>query len=259
MKENHKFNLLDEREIKQFELDSFVQGKYNMLDSPIDKLVEDIKLQIEKANTEYNKWVELEKNDPKKFKELDRIAGQHDHNLDLQMYGYIEDIRYLEEELHAIFEMKIIYAFKHFEISIKQLLAIAYNDFIPKQQNWDSLIQFLSSKNIDIKALQEYKDVNYLRILNNALKHSGQITDSNLQTEKEFKGKKDISFIDLEKFYRRVNKAPSALLVAIKNEIIKDIYEFSEERLNNLALSFALRMTKKVAKDFTEKLNKLYQ
>ena len=260
MKENFEREIEDERQIKQFELDTFPYNRYSILDNPIDKLVEDIKQQISKANSEYNKLVEFEKKDPKRFKELDEIAQRSDFSLDLQMYGYIEKVRYLEEELYAVFEMKIIYAFKHLEISIKQLLSIAYDDFSAKRQyQWDSLTQFLSSKNINIKKLKEYNDVNHLRLLNNSLKHSDQITDSNLKTAKEFKGKDYISFIDLEKFYDRVKKMPNKFLSALKNEVLADIYDFSEKRLADLANSFALRMTKENATHFVEHLKKLYR
>lgn len=250
----------EEREMGKMGIDTFPMNKDNILDYPIDKLIESLKSQIKEAYTEHEKWIELEKNNPDRFNELEEQANQTGHSLNSQMYGYIQDVIYLEDELFALFEMKIIYAFKHLEINIKQLLFAAYQDnYIKKQFKWDSIIQFLNSKKINIKDLNDYENINQLRNVNNSLKHSDKVIEHTIKNIPEFKDKETISYYELELFYNRLKKSPNTFLISLVSFVFKDIYTFTHERIFEIAKSFALRMDKKDALEFSEELLKLYE
>ena len=260
MKQNSARAILEEREMNKMGLDTFTHNRNNILDSPIDKLIEVLKREINEAHSEYNKLNDLEERNPDRFKELEEKANQAGHTLYSEMSGYIQDATYLEEELFALFEMKIIYAFKHLEINIKQLLFAAYQDnYINRQFKWDSIVQFLNSKNIIAKDLNEYENINQLRIVNNSLKHSDKVIDQSIKNIPEFKEKETLSYSDLELFYNRIKMSPDIFLTSLVHFVFKDIYSFTDERLFEIAKSFALRMDKKDAIEFSDELLKLYK
>lgn len=259
MKNNSANDIWEQREMNKIGLDTFFHNKENILDYPVDKLIESLKIQITKAYAEHNEWIELEEKNPDRFRELEEQANRTEHTLYSQMYGYIQDAIYLEDELFALFEMKIIYAFKHLEINIKQLLFAAYQDnYINKQFKWDSIIQFLNSKNIVAKELNEYESINQLRIVNNSLKHSNKVIDQSLKNITEFKNKEALSYIELELFYNRIKKSPNIFLTSLASNVFKDVYSFTQERIFDIAQSFALRMDKKDAIEFSKELLKFY-
>jgi hypothetical protein len=260
MKENSEKSISQERQMNKIGLDTFTHNKENILDYPIDKLIEELKSKIKEAYSEHDKWMELEQNNPEKFNELEEKANQSGHSLQFQMYGYIQDAHYLEDELFALFEMKIIYAFKHLEINIKQLLFAAYQDnYINRQFKWDTIVQFLNSKSIIAKDVTDYENINQLRNVNNSLKHSNKVVDQSIKNITEFKDRDTIHYIDLEVFYNRVKKSPNKFLTSLVAYIFSDIYFFSNERILELAKSFALRMDKKDVIEFSEELLKLYE
>jgi hypothetical protein len=260
MKENAADDIWEEREMSKMGLDIFTHNRNNILDFPIDKLIKDLKKDIDKAYSEHKQWIELEEKNPARFKELEEQANQSGYTLYSQMYGYIQDAIYLEEELFALYEMKIIYAFKHLEINIKQLLFAAYQDnYINRQFKWDSIIQFLNSKSIIAKELNEYENINQLRNVNNSLKHSNKVIDQSIKNIPEFKDKDTLSYNDLELFYNRIKKSPNIFLTSLVSFVFKDLYTFTHERISNIAKSFALRMDKKDAIEFSEELLKLYK
>lgn len=260
MKVNSANAILEEREMSKIGLDTFPLDKNNILDYPLDKLIESFKSQIKEAYSEHNHWIELEKNNPERFNELEEQASQTGHSLHSQMYEYIQEVLYLEDELFALFEMKIIYAFKHLEINIKQLLFAAYQDnYINRQFKWDSIIQFLNSKKIIAKDLNDYENINQLRNVNNSLKHSDKVIDQSIKNISEFKEKDILSYYELELFYNRIKESPNTFLTSLASFVFKDIYTFTHERVFEIAKSFALRMDKKDAMRFSEELLKFYE
>ncbi len=260
MKSSSPYTTWEDQQMDKFELDSFAHNRKNILDAPIDKLIDDLKKEIEKAFEDHNYWVNLEENNPAKFRELEDQANLSDHTLYSQMAGYITDAMYMEEELFALFEMKIIYAFKHLEINIKQLLFQVYQDeYINRQFKWDSIVQFLHSKNIAARDLLDYDNVNQLRNLNNSLKHADKVIDQSVKNIPELAGKETMEYKDLELFYQRVKQSPTNFLTSLVSAVFKDMYSFPYERVVELAKSYALRMEKKDADIFKEELLKLYK
>ncbi len=256
-----RYNQIEEsREMNKINLDSFTIDKHNILNYPIDKLIKNIKTDIEKLYIEHNKWTDLSKNDPEKYNELEEVAQQTGHSLMIQKYQYIEEVAYLEDELFALNEIKIIYAFKHLEINIKNLISISYNDkSINKQFNWDNLKQYLNLKSIDIHKVNGYNEVNQLREVNNSLKHSNELNNDSLKNYPEFNKEKTITYQSLEKFYARIKNFPNIFLSSLSNRIFDDLYVFKDNRILEIAKSYALRMDKNIAEKLTESLLNYYK
>lgn len=173
--------------------------------------------------------------------------------------GSTMEIYFMEQELKAISEMKILYAYKHFENKLKFLLSAAYGASKSKMFKWEFVIEFLKEKNIDIKIINCYAEINELRNLNNCIKHSDDIkNDSRVMSIKEFKKKPFILYEDLLAFYKRIENAPSAFIYSLSDYIYKDLYVFDENRIDQEAEKIALRMNEVEASIFIEKLKKKY-
>jgi hypothetical protein len=248
------------RETNKIGLETFALNRYNILDRPVDSLIEKLKEDLENEYSEHQKWIDIQDNNPDKFEEISEIAEQTGNSIYTQMYDYIRTASYIEEELSTLFEMKIIYAFKHLEIEVKNLISASFNDkSIGKFSKWENLIQYLKSKDIDITELQDYKEVNQLRIVNNSLKHSNSQMDNNLKGIIEFKEIKSISFEILEKFYDRVKESSNAFLGSLSTAIYENLYEFDNEKIERIANSIVLRMDKNNADKLIEQLNQKYE
>jgi len=260
MKDDSPEDIWEKREMNKMGLDTFLMYKENVLDSPIDNLIESLKTQLIAANSEYQKLMKLEQSNPKEYMELEEKENLKGTSLQSAIMNYFQEIIYLEDELFVLFEMKIIYAFKFLEINIKQLLSAAYEDnFIKRQFRWESISQFLNSKNILIKDLNDYENIDQLRNVNNSFKHSDKVIDQNTKNIKEFQNKDTLNFIDLESFYNRVKKSPNIFLSSLVSNVFKDLYSFPHEKIFAIAKSFALRMGKKDAIEFSHELLKLYE
>ncbi len=173
--------------------------------------------------------------------------------------GSTMEIYFMEQELKAISEMKILYAYKHFENKLKFLLSAAYGASKSKMFKWEFVCEFLREKNIDIKNINCYSEINELRNLSNCIKHSDNIkNDSRMMSIKEFKEKPIVLYEDLLAFYKRIENAPSAFIYSLSDYIYKDLYVFDEKRIDQEAEKIALRMTESEASILIEKLKEKY-
>ncbi|HEU5051561.1 MAG TPA: hypothetical protein VFT78_00545 [Hanamia sp.] len=260
MKQDSPEDIWEKREMNKIGLDTFLLQKENVLDFPIDNLIKSLKIQLHKAKSEYHKLTKLERSSRKEVMELKKNENVKETNLQPVIMNYFQEIIYIEDELFVLYETKIIYAFKFLEINIKQLLSAAYEDSsIARQFKWESICQFLKSKKISIKDFNDYENIEQLRNVNNSLKHSDKEIDQRMQQIQEFKNKETFNYIDLESFYIRIKKSPAIFLNSLVHFIFNDLYIFKHERIWELAKSFALRMDKKDALEFSEELLKFYQ
>lgn len=173
--------------------------------------------------------------------------------------GSTMEIYFMEQELKATSEMKILYAYKHFENKLKFLLSAAYGASKSKLFKWEFVIEFLKEKNIDIKSINCYAEINELRNLSNFIKHSDDIkNDSRVMSIKEFKKKPLILYNDLLVFYKRIENAPSAFIYSLSDYIYKDLYVFDESRIDQEAEKIALRMNETQVSILIEKLKEKY-
>jgi hypothetical protein len=260
MFENFKDDINTKRETNKIGLETFALDRYNILDRPIDKLIKELKKDLENEYSEHQKWIDMETNNPEKFQELEEQAERTGHSLYFQMHDYIRTVIYIEEELTTLFEMKIIYAFKHLEIEIKNLISASFNDnSIGKLSKWDNLIQFLKSKKINISEIKDYREVNQLRTVNNSLKHSNEQIDNSLKGIEEFKEVESVTYDVLEKFYKRIKESSNSFLSSLSVAIYKNLYEFDDDKLERISISIALRMDEQNAKKLIEKIKNKYE
>lgn len=244
---------------KQQALDTFSFSYNNKFDRPIDKLISSLIEENDKILERYKYYEGLQNEKSEKFWELQDKLDQSGFEVDMIMMDYIQDMIYLEEEIIAVCETKIIYGFKHFEISLKKLLSIGFgqNDQIQRFK-WHELINFFQQKNIEISKLNGFEEINQMRILNNVLKHSNEKIDNQITNFPEFQNKDHFHFPLLINFYKRVKSSPEIFLASLSSEIQKYLYDFSESRMENIAESYALRMDKDIVEKFIAKLKAKY-
>ena len=142
------------------------------------------------------------------------------------------EVYFLNEQLYAVSEMKILYCHKHFQTHLKWLLKEAYSSEINEKQlyKWENVEKYLKSKNINPKELSNYTELRDLRNLNNAIKHSMRILDEKTNNIKEFQNKKDINYKDLLAFYDRVEYSSINFLKSLSNQIEKELFKYNVEQ-----------------------------
>lgn len=171
--------------------------------------------------------------------------------------GHLWDIIFLEEELKALAEMKIIFAYKHFEISLKLMMKNYYKNLSENQMfKWENVIAFLKSKNIDIKKVEHFKEINELREVNNAIKHSSISTCK--ITIPEFKDKEFITYKEILQFYKRIEESSIVFFVSLNKFIYDDLYEFNDDRLNEIVEKIFNRMEPDTAIKLADKIKSNY-
>jgi len=225
----------EKREINKLSLETFFMNlENNHYDFNIDKLICDLS---EKLTVLENK------KQNEKLNDIDEMNNEF-------------ELIFLYKELFAISEMKIIYAYKHLEIHLKFLLKASYenskdNDFY----KWESIVAFLKTKNIKLNEVSNYTEINELRNLNNSIKHSRRIINDKTKNIIEFKNKQQIEFSDLLDFYKRIGNSSINFISSLSNYIQKDLYEFDDTRIENIAQKILIRMDKNTVKKLVEKLN----
>lgn len=255
---SNAFSLHERREMNKISLDTFAFDKENNFDFSAGKVIQELKNENKKSFKEYNSLNEIYKKTSEKQEEHSEGNKNSEISLMRQIHGHFIDITYREDELFAFSEMKIIYAFKHLEINIKRLINSAYPGSSNKGfYRWDNLIDFLNSKSIIADKLVGFKEINQLRIVNNALKHSATINEQTLKIP-EFKRKASFSYIELDLFYERIKPFPTKFLSSLSAAIYDELYLFDEKRLKNMAMSVALRMDEENAIKFMQILKSCY-
>jgi len=166
------------------------------------------------------------------------------------------DIYFLERELLAISEMKIIYAFKNFETHLVWLLKASYKSELQKGfYKWETIKYFLVSKKIQLSSIDGYEEINELRCLNNSIKHSIKAKPSDLKSIKEFQNRENVNYEDFFDFYKRIESSIMTFISSLSDKIECDLYKFDENRLHDLSDGFKERMDETTLKKFTSKLD----
>ncbi|MCB0699188.1 MAG: hypothetical protein KDC11_05035 [Chitinophagaceae bacterium] len=251
-------NIHDIRETDKLGLEMFNLNKENKFDNAIDKLVVDLQKQINDLDRGFRGINELMEDDPIRYSELVEEAERYEISIDHQQYETILDMQYYQEELQSIVEMKIINAFKTVEIDIKILVGAAFQNSNQKRlYKWESILSFFKSKNIDVTNFKSYDCVNQIRQVNNAIKHSGDYEKS-LTSIIEFSSDKKPLSDRLLDFYDRVKKMPEVFIDELSTAIYNELYEFNDEKIDDIAQSFVLRMNKGDAEKLTSKILSFY-
>lgn len=247
MNEHSKYNL------------NLLKQATNNFDRSVNDIIKELKLELNKQYNDIEYWNELEKSDKEKFNYLDELANQKGHSINIQMREELETALFIEEELTALSEMKIIYASKHLEINIKKLILKYYKELPTSKPKWHEIERFFKKQNIPLNKIQGYIEVKELRLINNSLKHSHESVDPEILKIKELKNGSLQNFQTLEKFYERVENYPGIFFTSLIEQIEKEITNFSLKRLKQIAEKSTINMKKEDAEKLIIEIKKKYK
>lgn len=159
-----------------------------------------------------------------------------------------------KEHQIVLAEMKIIYVFKNLEIKIKSLLQIAYPQIkVTDFYRWESIVSVLKGFEIRIADYDGYKEVLELHKVNNNLKHSNFLNDE-LKKITEFTDLSTFDYKSLNIFHDRVIKKIDSFYKILIQDVIDELYNFDNERLEKICNNFKEKMDKETLIEFIYKL-----
>ena len=98
MTQDFEFTSHDQREHNKFNLEVFAISKGTEFTHSIDKIMKELELENKKNETEFDNWDTMEEREPERYRELKEQAERYEIHIDVQKYGYIEDIFFNNEE-----------------------------------------------------------------------------------------------------------------------------------------------------------------
>lgn len=245
----------DYREMAKGILDYFPANHNNNFDPAITSLIQQLKQRVQESGEKL-----AIADDNLKGYEFD------ENTMTRELEGYIQDQASAvwdnvtsSEELLAILEMQIIYAFKHIEIGMKSVIKGNYK--VDDDRNffiWDKMKAFLKGVGIHLEQLDKYNDIDQLRRVNNNLKHDQKPDGKKLSDIPEFQGKQRFEPGDLERFYTRVQESTEDFIKSFVKSVYEERFEFAPSKIDELANHFHCRMDEKDARAFADALLKLY-
>ncbi len=231
-------------------LDTFTFDLYNSFETSADNEIERLTNEIKTLKTKYKKL---------DSKEIKGKTEQEIMDVEIDKHYCLIDVDYIKEEIWALIEMKIIYAFKFLEINIKKLIRTGFSETQTKDfYKWDSLNSFLKGRNIKPNSLNGFQEVTQLKDVNNSLKHSGEFNGEIKKRIPEFKNKENITFYDLNLFYSRIKGFPKIYLGELASAIHTELYEFNEKKIDEIADDIACRMERKDAERLIKAIKSKY-
>ncbi len=225
--------------VQQF--DTFFEDAAKTSVIELKKKIKEVKRETDNTYSQLSSLQEVERED---------VNNQIPSEDEIELYSDLSNMEYelslLEEKLLSLMEMQIISLYKNFEILQKQLISASYKESDVRDfYMWDNVKSFFNMKGFNYGRIKGYDYINQLRIVNNNIKHSSEI-DSEVR-DLGLPCFKDLEYYDyksLEKFHKRVHQKVPEFLRSLSERIIKDLYEFDDERIKVIAKSYVEVMDK---------------
>jgi hypothetical protein len=151
------------------------------------------------------------------------------------------DRQHLENQLLSLIEMKVVYFYKTLENSIKDLMTLAYPDhYIPDTYKFYNVKNFFDFKNIKIANLTGYIEFDNIRKQNNNIKHHTSPDIDYLITVDDHN---QYNYDYLNEVYDKNKDKAIIFIQSLKDLIIKDLFEISDEKLNEIAEQLTFKMS----------------
>ncbi|RMA67710.1 hypothetical protein [Ulvibacter antarcticus] len=244
---------------KEYQIEKFFQSIDNKFDRGVNQSIQELNNAFDEIGSDLEYWATMSQNNPKEYNEAEERINEFGSSISEQMHEKINNGTFIEEELSALYEMKIIYSFKHLEINLKRFLIMFYEDnSISKTYKWENIIEYLKGRNIDLSNIAGYKEVNELRNVNNSLKHSINSLDKSLNSIKEFKNNSTKDHSNLSRFYERIEDSSILFLSSLSEEIIKEFYDFNDTKIKILAEHVTTGMNKETSEKLILKIKDIF-
>ncbi|MFY9150921.1 MAG: hypothetical protein WAO52_02820 [Prolixibacteraceae bacterium] len=214
------------REFKMMYIDTFSETYENVIDTTLEDVIA-------------TKISSSAKSKFKAKKSTNHFLSDSDEALEIEMDSYYEQLNQSNTRniTFAIYELRIIYAYKYFEIRLKELAMASFDNWPDDEVfKWDDILKFFLGKGINLKALENYQLVYDLGRVNNSIKHKGNKIGKKIRNIPEFRGSSHLEYGHLEAFYNRVKAAPNAFIKELASVIYDDL--FKDEKTTNIESEF---------------------
>lgn len=220
---------LNQKAMLKYYLDTFFMSYENVADEALEKA---IAFQREVYSKHRLNLISLSKRNIKS--EEEDVQTEEDK---LYVKIYLHEV---EAEVFALYELKIMYAYKYFEIRLKELSRNTFIDWPNnKRMTWDKTVKFYESKNIKLEELRNYLEVDQLRSMNNSLKHHDGEIEEEIKNLPEFQGINEIQVGQLKKFCERIQDAPKEFISALASTIYDQL--FKNEKSTDVSKEFDIQ------------------
>lgn len=126
---------------------------------------------------------------------VERELAFEAHAAEAHLNFYNETI---SQQKLSLLEMKVLYLYKEVEIRLKTIIANRYNKSTNQLSSLKQICDYFRSKGVNLECIDNYKNVDSLRLVANDLKHSIKINKS--KEIPEFTGLTEFTVESLEKF-----------------------------------------------------------
>src|SRR5690606_15561628 len=128
-----------------------------------------------------------------------------------------------------IAEMRLVYLYKAYEIMLKEIIKSAYAEEVNLQSDLQALTKLLQEKNIRIKKIPGFTELEELRIIVNNIKHR-TVLNPKAKAMQEFQGCNEITYNAGTAFYQRVSPAVNTYMEKLSERIFKSCIKDHDRR-----------------------------
>jgi hypothetical protein len=215
-----------------------------------------IEREKEKAKEDYNvvneklKDVNITEENPPSPETLDLFD---------EMGGAAYSIHSSEEALLALEEMRLVFMYKSVEIAIKDMVIFAFPNLDPKEMyRWDVVKSHLKANGISIGELTGFQETNALRIINNNIKHSPDLTQESKNCLSCWRYENEFTAKNLELFCEDIKPKVIQFMECLGEAIIKSAYDFDDSKLEAIAAAIHEKLDREQVIELIEKLRTKY-
>jgi len=200
-----------------------------------------IEVEIREASADYDSLNEALK-DSERYED-GRLSEEALRIIDRQVDRGLA-IQYGEEALLALEEMRLAFLFKSMEISIKEMMSIAFPKLNKKELfRWDLVTTHLKANGIPVIEITGYREANALRILNNHIKHSFASDQESIGDVACWSSDSEFTYKNLIAFYEQVKPKVIEFMENLGNAIVKAVYDLDDASIEAMADEIAGRLS----------------
>lgn len=203
---------------KKMYIDSFETRYLNVIDPKLEESLASLR---EKHKESIQKYSELVRNSVPANTEEEFIEQQRD-NYYAKMF-YTEDLKVA----FCLYELRIMYEYKYFEIKLNELGLSAFEDW-KESFRWEHTLKDFKKQGINLSSLTNFQYLDEFRRVNNALKHSGNVVTNKIKNIKEFRTHKVFQVGQLKEFYERVKDAPYSFISELSTAVYNRLWPYEE-------------------------------
>ncbi len=214
---------------------TLLRSLFSDLDEYHGKQLKELKSYYEKATSEHDNYRKAAQ------ASMDAMGEEYNyHNYDLGVDRELA-LEALAAEAHlnfynetlsqqqlSLLEMKVLYLYKEVEIRLKTIISNQYNKSTKQLSNLKLICDYFKSKGVSLEYIEDYINVDSLRLVANDLKHSIKINKS--KGIPEFKDLTEFTVESLEIFmHSKLYQVEKFLLDVVRESSGQSVTNSSEE------------------------------